>query len=339
MKFKTLLTVSLITLILFVVADVALRQILPPAYQGTKYGWSFEKGTQFHRVQDTPGNFRTVEKIRTRNGFRRRGDINTKKIKMFVLGDSFTQMQWVGNGEEWYAYLEKAFGNLELFVYGGGGYGTLQEYLILDDFIDKIKPDIILWQFSENDYVNNVFESDRALYPFNNFGVRPYLEAGEIVYRMPMQYETLRKYSAVADRFLRKHDVELKAKQRELKMLPPDEYNKIKEEQKRKFDQIRNNHRNQQLETTQEIFSLVKKRAGDTPVYLFSTSYVDEDTRSICNRTDIVCIEGIGDVVLDEIEKGVELKVVNNGHWNKAGNALAGQALVDYFRDNSILGR
>ena len=258
---------------------------------------------------------------------------------MLVLGDSFTQMEWVSNGEEWYAYLEKAFDNLELFVYGAGGYGTLQEFMVLNDYMDVINPDIILWQFSNNDYFNNVFEIDRAKYPDNNFGVRPYLEEGEIVYRMPMQYGTLRKYSAIADRFLRNHDAKLKTEMRKLKELPPNDYKKIIEEKQRHFNQVRKKYRQREIETTLEIFSLVKQRAGDALVFLFCVGRMDEVLKSICQKTEIVCIPKIGDTVFDKIRDGVELKVVNDGHWNKAGNALAGSLLVDYFQSNHILDR
>ena len=38
---------------------------------------------------------------------------------------------------------------------GGGGYGTLQQYLLIKKNLDKIKPDIFIHQFCENDFENN----------------------------------------------------------------------------------------------------------------------------------------------------------------------------------------
>src|SRR5688500_5741406 len=38
---------------------------------------------------------------------------------------------------------------------GAGGYGTLPEYLVLDQTIDEIQPTMILWQFCTNDFISN----------------------------------------------------------------------------------------------------------------------------------------------------------------------------------------
>ena len=44
---------------------------------------------------------------------------------------------------------------IEVFAYGAGGYGTLQEYLILDEVIDEIQPTTMFWQFCNNDFTDN----------------------------------------------------------------------------------------------------------------------------------------------------------------------------------------
>ena len=54
--------------------------------------------------------------------------------------------------------------------------------MMLNDYIDQINPNFVLWQFSPNDYVDNSYVWDRKFYPYNNFGVRPYLEHGQIMY-------------------------------------------------------------------------------------------------------------------------------------------------------------
>jgi alkylation response protein AidB-like acyl-CoA dehydrogenase len=46
--------------------------------------------------------------------------------------------------------------SLAVQVYGGHGYGTLQEYLVIDKYIDEIKPDLILLQVCSNDFTNNL---------------------------------------------------------------------------------------------------------------------------------------------------------------------------------------
>lgn len=334
MQLKTILYIFLITLTLIAAVDTTLKPFFPPAYIATKYGWTTQQGVQLLRIQDTTGHYRDIKATYYNDGFKRWGDLETKRTKMLILGDSFTEMRWVHNEEEWYAYLEKAFRKLELFVYGGSGYGTVQEFLILHDYIDIIDPDIILWQFTSNDYWNNVYEVDRATYPFNNYGFRPYLESGVINYRMPMPYETLRQYSVFADQFLKMYDLRMASEAKALSSLPPDEYRKALAEKYRKAQQAQKTYRAQAVKTTRDIFSLVKKRAGNVPVYLFSADRLDKDMISICKILDIVCIPNIGGAVLDETQKGKELRVHNNRHWNRAGNALVGKKLVEYFQAN-----
>ena len=65
------------------------------------------------------------------------GKINTKKRKILIIGDSFTEGVNVNNDEVYYNYLDT--NKYEIFAYGCGGYGTLQEFMIIDEYFDEIK--------------------------------------------------------------------------------------------------------------------------------------------------------------------------------------------------------
>jgi hypothetical protein len=75
-----------------------------------------------------------------------------------------------------------------IFAYGGGGYGTLQEYMILDRYVDKINPDMVLWQFCANDLIINSHELESASFSNNNQMKRPYYENDQIKWLFPRQY-------------------------------------------------------------------------------------------------------------------------------------------------------
>ncbi len=128
------------TIVFLILSDFIIKQLLPPFYKATKYGWTVHEQIIETSIVDSPGDNKVITIKYFKNGFKRWGNVSTRKTKMLIIGDSFTEMNWVSNGEEWYSYLEKEFGNLELFVYGGGGYGSLQEFMVLDDFIDIIRP-------------------------------------------------------------------------------------------------------------------------------------------------------------------------------------------------------
>ena len=72
-----------------------------------------------------------------------------------------------------------------MFAYGTGGYGTLQEYLVLDEVIDEIQPTMILWQFCTNDFINNDHDLEVASTLNNNGWIRPYWEKGQAQLRSP----------------------------------------------------------------------------------------------------------------------------------------------------------
>ena len=115
--------------------------------------------------------------------------MNSKRPKILVLGDSHTQGEFISNEKLYYAKLSEMG---EVFAYGNGGFGNLQELMVLEDFLSVIKPDVIVWQLSSNDIVNNSYELEFLSVKDNNGLRRPYLEDGNIVYRLPKPLPGLR---------------------------------------------------------------------------------------------------------------------------------------------------
>ena len=101
------------------------------------------------------------------------GKLSSAKPRVFVIGDSFTQATAASDQQTYYAVLQRLL-DVEVFAYGGGGYGSLQEFMILDRYLDLIKPSLILWQFCTNDFINNSPELETGSVINNNGIVRPY---------------------------------------------------------------------------------------------------------------------------------------------------------------------
>src|SRR5205085_1716107 len=59
------------------------------------------------------------------------GDISTQKPKILFVGDSFTDGLGVPPDAMYFRVAAKLLG-IEAFAYGGKGYGTLQELLVLE---------------------------------------------------------------------------------------------------------------------------------------------------------------------------------------------------------------
>ena len=310
-----------ITLLILIPCDLLLRRVVPPVHTATRYGWNPPENSILHPVvEDSPGNVREVTVQYFQHGFKRWGDPGTGKTKIFIVGDSFTEMNWVSNGEEWYAWLEKAFPNVELFVFGGSGYGTLQEFMAIDDYLDTIKPDLILLQFCSNDFQNNLYRYELATYPFNNHGLRPFLEGNEIVWRLTVPYSEIRRVSFVADRLLAIYDdVEWRRATRNLAA-----YERRTGEQQKRLWEI---FQTDSIVVTRRILQRLRKRAGDIPVYVMSASSAG---------AGLIRGQGFPFIPMKEIDDrakaGEPVKIPNNGHWNRLGNRLVGEKMVEFLR-------
>lgn len=119
-----------------------------------------------------------------KNGFKAFGNIQTKRPKILFIGDSYTSSIEVSNENSYFQLIGDSL-DVEVFAYGQAGYGTLQEYLIYDQFIDQIQPDIVVWQVCNNDFIDNLCELEMNS-GYRVFQRRPYLKMdGTMVYQHP----------------------------------------------------------------------------------------------------------------------------------------------------------
>jgi hypothetical protein len=111
---------------------------------------------------------------------------------VLFIGDSFTQAFDVSDGTAYWARVG-ALRGFETHACGAGGYGTLQELLVLSDALDRMDPAAVVLQFSSNDLVNNSFPLESRSFGNNNGMTRPYLvEDGRIERRLPKPLAPLR---------------------------------------------------------------------------------------------------------------------------------------------------
>ena len=127
-------------------------------------------------------NFRTYT-----DGFRAFGNIDSNRVKIFIVGDSFTGDPYTGNDDAYFSVMKKTLKSkfnkeIELFVIGASGYGTLQEFLITERYAEKINPDILILQFCSNDFGNNSIEIESNQIVKNQSYLRPYLVDNNIVF-------------------------------------------------------------------------------------------------------------------------------------------------------------
>lgn len=332
----TLMKVAVTTVALYLVVDLLLGGFYPEVHIPTRYGWSVTARDKANRrIENTKDNYREVVVQHHANGFKRWPIDHGSKTRVLVIGDSFTEMDYVSNGEEWYAYLEREFPEIAFYVFGAGGYGTLQEYMVLDEYFDEIVPQAVIWQFCRNDFGNNYYDLDRQDYPLNIHTYRPYWENGSIVYKLPLPFANLRKISFTADRLLKLYDDKRRIwAQEDIAAY----LNKKAEHDKMSIQGLINSVldvERKAIEVTRELAREIRLRVGDIPVYFFNAcGSFDEDTLSVCEAGGFQCQDFIYEYMQSLADKGIQVVIENDGHWNLAGNEYAGRKLVEYFKNN-----
>lgn len=258
-------------------------------------------------------------------GFRLFGDIKTNKTRILVIGDSQTNARKVSDGEAYYHYIKKNT-DTEVFAYGVGGYGSLQEYMILDKYYNLIKPDIIIWQFSNNDFINNSWKLECICRNNNSHMTRPYYIDGKIEWKYPHRswiYRNILRHSYLIKLFNIKLNIILAGKlvERDVDLLSLD--NPL-------FDRA--------LKTTLEIMKLVRKRVGDTPVIAFLAAFIPKPTNTnmifsnTCKECGIYYIYSIPGAIDKALKSGLKVNgMPYDPHWNNVGHSIVGKILVEFL--------
>ena len=262
------------------------------------------------------------------------GDLSTKKFKIFIVGDSYTEGCCGLKEEELYYNVIKNKLEVELFIYGAGGYGTLQEYLIIDRFIDQIKPDLVLLQVCSNDFIDNVWLLESASFINCHYMVKPYYENGRIEYRYPRGPILLRRYLTFYSRLvyliLERIDMFLAelAKRRIIQTV------EFKIEGGADLEQFR-----QSVLVTSELLEKIKSRCGRDLLIAFLVNDIEpyfSRFKLMFKKFGIEFVEEIPRVIRNAEMQGNKLRLPDGGHWNKDGNRICGEYLAKYIKSHIL---
>jgi hypothetical protein len=100
----------------------------------------------------------------------------TSSNPILVLGDSFTEGLTVSSESMWFAYLQREHPETQLIAYGGLGYGTLQELIVLEDYLKGgMHPSLVVVQLCSNDIINNYYPLEVSSYAQRPPAPRPYV--------------------------------------------------------------------------------------------------------------------------------------------------------------------
>lgn len=320
--------------LVFLVGEGAFRVLY--LFKDSTFEWDDDLGWRTvgnldltYTVGDGHGGFSEAHLETDTLGFRMAGQAASRRPKILVLGDSFTFAREVSQDETYYARLATEL-DAELFVYACEGYGTLQEYMVLERYIDDIEPDLLVWQFCWNDFIGNAVELERQS-AYNNNGMRrPYLSAdGEVRYATPKAFGGLRSFAQRRSRLIYSvlYRVDL------LLGLSASETT-VEDRIESSGGEMRAYSRS--VATTKTLLAMARERAVQMPMLAFDVETrlpYSEDFARICAEVGIEVAGDVGGAVAAAAARGEVVKAQDGAHWNAAGHRICAETLLPVLRE------
>ena len=184
---RIIIFITLIIIFLSIFIELYFNTFRPNYHSFDKnLGWKMKKNFNFsYKQKDFYNNDYIVNFITNEDGLRPFGNENKEGKKILILGDSFTMDPYASNNDMWYAVLAKELSKNKINYYGyaagAGGYGTFQQFILLNEIKKKLTPDIFILQFCSNDYMNNHYDWERTEGAMGQYIRRPYFEINDLL--------------------------------------------------------------------------------------------------------------------------------------------------------------
>lgn len=327
-----------------IIDPFVLRPPGPPyntADKNDKLGWVPKANYSYEgSMIDAGGVWYDVNLHTTHGGFKEYGDPSeTEKPKVFFLGDSYTQSVEVSNEHTFYRQLADEL-DFELFAFGMSAYGTLQEYMILDQYIDEVDPDLVVLQVCSNDLLDNHYKLERES-KYHTKIERPYMDTtGNIYYDTPIPK---------ALKFIGPSKFLMFLNDKMVSLFP--EHFKSKRFAEGKIPKEKRKYENYaySLEVTDMLIKKIKDRLGpNTKLAVITADSFLPQTRNIrfiCEKYKIPFFIQPAKAIYKAKKK--EGKIVNskdNYHWNELGHQIVAhslkkplQSLLPQLQDSTVI--
>ncbi len=277
-------------------------------------------------LRDAGGNPYSVNISTDSEGFRIHGDPDEQqRRKVLFLGDSFTQAMHVSDDMTYFGLLGDEL-DVEVFAYGVEGYGTLQQFMVLDRYVDAIQPDVVIIQFCPNDIINNHPELERRS-TLNRMGLeRPYLVDGEIVHETAANLPWLRNFAARYSRFL----YTIVKQVDRLNVNPETSIERVIREEGMDNELFR-----ESFEVVAQVLETIRKRVPEsTEVYAFSSDWgrpYHPEFMRVSEEAGIRFINGNGRALSIAEKRGTTTRAADTAHWNNEGHRIVASVLRRYL--------
>jgi len=276
---------------------------------GTPITWSLRSVQRGHRILGWEG----------RRVF---GDPDSPRPKV-LIGDSVTDGLGVPPDQMYYTRLGQRLG-VEVFAYGGAGYGTLQELLVVEQELAAVRPHLVVLQTSANDVINNSWALESVSHRNNNLAVRPYLSGERIAYRFPSRlgnYSGILAHSRLAYAMAR-NTARLGGHLAALGWLSTPESHL--------GDGVADPDFEAAVAVTDRLVARLKRLVDPIPLVAFASDDAPY-FRTIFERHGVPYLEVVPRGIVEAEAHGRHVRL-DGWHWNAEGQEIAAAALADALR-------
>ncbi|MBH81805.1 MAG: hypothetical protein CMQ49_14955 [Gammaproteobacteria bacterium] len=273
------------------------------------------------RRRDSGGARYPVAVTTNEHGFRAWGNPTADRARVLFVGDSFTADLNMSDADAYFGQVADQL-DAEVFAVGAGGYGTLQELMLVEAHAPIIAPHILVLQFCANDLANNSFAIESASIVRNQKNLRPYWQDGAIIYRLADHhwYKVLYRNFALFrffDQQLQNIQYRRYGGYRDPAYQPPTR------KQRQEADVI-----------TEQLFkTLVATTPTATDHLTFATCNLrhrgqTERWTRIANNAGFTPLPQVGLAVDDAAKTDPSVLAADGAHWAPRGHAIAGATLA-----------
>jgi len=314
-KYSKIFVINIfILIIIFFLVEITIS-VFKPNYLilDNELGWKMKPNYKKDKTEkDLYGQTYNVKFEVDDKGIVNLGDQKNISLSILVLGDSFSLDPYVSKEKMWYGILQtelkKNFKkNIAINVIGAGGYGNLQEYLLMKKL--NLKNNLVILQFCSNDFDNNILEIEKINGSINQYSRRPYLNSkNEIYYDQSFFSKLLRTKYLGESRILNKIFFW---------------YGNNK-----KHNEISGELKNHSYHITKTILTQIRFLDPNKKFFIFNCEYSDKRWEKLAKETNFIPIVENSINLQKAKENNLKIYYSDGGHYNELGHEIMGLSIA-----------
>ncbi|OGW26607.1 MAG: hypothetical protein A2X59_02730 [Nitrospirae bacterium GWC2_42_7] len=279
--------------------------------------YRYDENFGWFPIPNLQGTFTGNQTIHFKNnslGFRDIEHGEKKKPRLLFLGDSFVWGYDVEQDQLFTDKIQEMIPDWEIINLGVSGYGTDQEYLLLQKYFDYYKPDIVFLIFNRSDYIDNELNINYGAYfkPFyevenNDLKLKgvPVPKSANYYYS---EYQSLFSKSYFLKAILKAYKVFFTPKA--LKLSNPTFY----------------------------IVSDMKNFTEKKGSIFIMGSYIHENVMPQLEELDNILLSYINNNNMNHIRLKTDFVYYSHGfHWTPRGHIMITDEIYNYLKENNFL--